>query len=168
VRSHAEFREIDLAQHFDLCVAFRADASISSFGSADPFYLRAGDRCQDYKAQLSEQMKALPGSCVHVWLDGRIVGQIEMRRDPADPTRGYVRLFHLVPEERGQGLAAGLEEYSDDLLSRAGITFAWLRVSPSNERAVRHYLKHGWIDTGPDRDTTHRMEKRLAAWDGRL
>ncbi len=156
-----QFLDIDLDQHFDVCVAFRGDASVCSFGSADPFYLRAGDGCQDYRAQLSEQMKALPGSCVHGWLDGRIVGQIEMRRDPAEPTRGHVRLFYLVPELRGQGLAAELERYAEDLLTRGGSTLAWLRVSPSNERAVRHYLKQGWTDTGPDRDTTHRMERRL-------
>jgi GNAT superfamily N-acetyltransferase len=157
-----QFVEIDLDRHFDVCVAFRADTSVCSFGSAEPFYSQAGDGCDRYRHQLRLQIAALPASCAHAWLSDRVVGQVEMRRDPAEPTWGHVRLFYLVPDLRGQGFGTQLEEYAENLLTQAGMMFAWLRVGPNNEAAVRHYLKHGWIDRGPDSDeSSHRMEKRL-------
>jgi GNAT superfamily N-acetyltransferase len=84
-----------------------------------------------------------------------------MRRDPVEPTWGHVRLFYLVADLRGRGFGAALEKYAEHIMTQAAMTRAWLRVSPNNAAAVRHYLKHGWIDMGPDGEATHRMEKHF-------
>ena len=39
-------------------------------------------------------------------------------------------------------------------------------MSPDNERALRYYTKHGWVDRGPDAakdGRVHRMERELGA-----
>ena len=158
-----EFREIDVARHAEECIRFRADSFTCSFGAPDRFFEEAGPGCRKYLEGLSAKNRDLPGSCAHVWLGGRIVGQVEMKRDPLDTRRGHVLLYYLVPELRGTGLGESLDAYVVSLLRRAGMVAAWLRVSPANERALRYYRKHGWIDRGPDplHPIVHLMEKEL-------
>jgi GNAT superfamily N-acetyltransferase len=59
-------------------------------------------------------------------------------------------LYYLVPEARGSGASARLDEYVCGFYANLGLNEARLNVSPSNERAIRHYLKHGWKNLGPD------------------
>jgi GNAT superfamily N-acetyltransferase len=144
------FREIDLGRHADLCVQFRADSYVCGDGTADRFFARAGPSGRDYLARLSKYMQDLSGSCVHAWLGEQIVGQIEMVRDPSDPSVGKVNLFYLTPDHRGRGLGGQLERYALDFFRARGFGAAWLRVSPTNTRALAFYKKHGWVDVGRD------------------
>lgn len=144
------FRPIDLAQHAAVCVRFRADSYLCGDGSADRFYARAGPDGRDYLDRLAKYMQDFPGSCVHAWLADEIVGQIETVRDPSDASAGKVNLFYLTPEHRGRGLGRQLEKYALDLFRAAGFNRAWLRVSPTNARALAFYEKHGWLDGGRD------------------
>jgi ribosomal protein S18 acetylase RimI-like enzyme len=98
-----------------------------------------------------------------VWQGTEIVGQIEIRRDPAVSNRGHVVLFYLIPRVRGSGIAEDLHHYAMELLTQAGIRTAWLRVTLSNTRAVRYYARHGWLDRGPDPEhpETNRMERHV-------
>lgn len=73
-----------------------------------------------------------------------------MRLDPSDSQAGHVTLYYLVPEVRGHGLGAELDDYAMALFRDAGMSRAWLRVNPSNHRAVSFYLKQGWEFRGPD------------------
>jgi ribosomal protein S18 acetylase RimI-like enzyme len=164
-RGHMEFREIDLTRHTEEAVRFRADSFECSFGSPERFYEEAGPGCQRYLDGLAAKNRDLPGSCVHVWLGDRIVGQVELRRDLADARRAHVLLYYIIPELRGRGLGEHLDTYVGSFLWRAGVVSAWLRVSPANARAMRFYEKHAWIDRGPDEQhpDVHVMEKDLLA-----
>jgi GNAT superfamily N-acetyltransferase len=142
------FREIDLGRHAELCVQFRADSYVCGDGTADRFFAHGGPGGRDYLARLAKYMRDLPGSCVHAWLGGQIVGQVEMVRDPNDPSVGKVNLFYLTPDHRGGGLGAQLERYALDLFRALGCAGVWLRVSPTNARALAFYKKHGWVDVG--------------------
>ena len=144
------FREIDLGRHAGLCVQFRADSYVCGEGTADRFFARAGPGGRDYLARLSTYMADLPGSCVHAWLGDEIVGQVEMVRDPGYPSAGKVNLFYLRPDHRGRGLGGQLERYALEFFRGLGFRAAWLRVSPTNARAIAFYTKHGWVDAGRD------------------
>ncbi len=144
------FREIDLGRDAELCVQFRADSYACGDGTADRFFARAGPGGHDYLARLSKYMQDLPGSCVHAWIGEQIVGQIEMVRDPNDPSVGKVNLFYLRPDHRGRGVGRQLERYALDFFRALGFGGAWLRVSPTNTRALAFYKKHGWVDVGRD------------------
>ncbi|MEM7245756.1 MAG: GNAT family N-acetyltransferase [Acidobacteriota bacterium] len=146
------FREIDVERDAETCIQFRADSFACSFGSDERFYQEAGPGCQHYLDVLRRRNEELPGSCVHAWLDDRIVGQVELRLHPQRADVGRVLLFYLEPEHRGRGLAAQLDGYAIEILSGAGCSRASLRVSPTNEPAIRFYRRQGWIDRGPDPD----------------
>ncbi len=160
---HFEFREIDVVFHAEEAVRFRADSFECSFGSPERFYEEAGPECRRYLDGLSAKNRDLPGSCVHVWLKSQIVGQVEVRRDPNDAHRAHVLLYYIIHEFRGRGLGKHLDTYVESLLRHAGVVSAWLRVSPTNARAMRFYQKHAWIDRGPDEQhpDVHVMEKNL-------
>lgn len=107
-----EFKPIDLAKHHQVCVQFRADAFVCSFGSAERFYEPNGAGAVQYLRWLERRIAESPDGCVHLWKTGQIIGQIELVRWKRDASVGYVNLFYLAPEYRGQGLGARLDEYA--------------------------------------------------------
>jgi ribosomal protein S18 acetylase RimI-like enzyme len=170
---HLIFSPIDLKLHADDCIRFRADSFFVSFGTTEAFHAKdaltptkvfpGGEGVEEYLDWLEKRMKEIPGSCVHIWQRGEIIGQIEMGRFRLDPSIGYVNLFYLIPECRGKGLGSQLEQFAVDFLLRAGHRAARLCVSPTNLPAVAFYLKHQWQDLGPreDRPEGHYLEKQL-------
>ncbi len=167
------FEPIDLEAHADFCIRFRADSFFASFGKKEGFQGKeaqspttlypGGETVDEYLEWLAKRMSDLPGSCVHVWLDGEIIGQIEMGRFRLDPAIGYVNLFYLISECRGRGLGAHLDRFAVDFLFRVGYRYARLCVSPTNHRAVAFYQKNGWHDLGPrpERPEVQYMGKQL-------
>ncbi|MBD2168314.1 GNAT family N-acetyltransferase [Calothrix membranacea FACHB-236] len=107
-------------------------------------------------------MTEIPNSCVHVWKQEQIIGQIEMMRCRNDSSVGYVNLFYLTPEFRGLGFGQQLDEHAADFFQRLGCHSARLNVSPTNRVAMRFYLKHGWVDLGQREDDpeVHYFEKK--------
>jgi len=155
------FREIDLEKDAEICIQFRADSFVESFGSAERFYNAAGEAAKDYLAGLRSKNLEWPGSCVHAWLGDTIAGQIELRRDRADPSRAHVLLYYLRPDLRGLGLGEQLDVYVRELCRAAGVHTTTLRVSPGNRRAMAFYRRKGWHDRGLDADhpDVHIMER---------
>jgi GNAT superfamily N-acetyltransferase len=143
------FAPIDLGRHAELCVEFRLDSYVCSFGTTDDFYLDNTSE-QGYLDWLRGRMQELPGSCVHLWRGVRIIGQLEMERHPAGAQVGCVNMYYLVPEARGSRASRRLDEYVCGFCANLGLKQARLNVSPLNERAIRHYQKHGWKSLGAD------------------
>lgn len=156
-----EFRPIDLAQHHQLCVQFRADAFLCSFGSVERFYEPDGNGAIQYLRWLEQKIAAMPNSCMHLWQDGQIVGQIELGHWRRDPAVGYVYLFYLVAARRGLGLGGQLDDYAAQFFRQHGYARARLSASPTNLAAIAFYRKRGWVDQGPrtDMPDTHYFEK---------
>jgi RimJ/RimL family protein N-acetyltransferase len=100
-----------------------------------------------------------PDGYVHVWQDDKLVGQMEMQILD-EPRRGYVNLFYLVEEMRGEGVSWELQQYAMDFMRHHQVQVAQLSVSPKNARARAFYRKHGWRDLGlrPGSDNVHLME----------
>lgn len=158
-----EFKEINVDRDRALCIRFRADSFVVSFGSADRFFAEAGPGGQDYLNGLRHKNLQIPGSCAHGWLDGRIVAQAEIQRDPHVPERGYVLLYYLVPELRGSGAGVALDAHVRQVLWAAGFRTSQLRVSATNGRAIAYYRKCGWRDLGidPGHAGTRTMEREV-------
>lgn len=155
------FREIDLDRDAEICIRFRADSFVESFGSAERFYQVAGADAKDYLQGLRAKNRDWPGSCVHAWLADEIVGQVEVRRERTDSSRAHVLLYYLRPDFRGRGFGKQLEAYVLGLCRAAGVETAALRVSPRNGRAMAFYRNQGWHDQGPDPEhpEVHVMER---------
>lgn len=154
------FKTIDLTLHSDICVKFRIDSFVASFGSPEKFYTEGG--VEGYLKWLQAKLDKDPRTVVHAWLDGEIVGQMEMglRRD--DPSKGHVNLFYLRADKRGCGLSKYLDQYAADYFKSIGIKSAMLGVSPTNSRALTYYKKMNWVDLGPhpQHPEIHQMEKK--------
>lgn len=157
--SELSFRTIDLSLDADTAVAFRRDSYQCSFGSD-----QALGNADDYLAWLKDRIASQPAGHVHVWDEAKIIGQMEMLIHQTNPVRGYVNLFYLVPEARGQGIGAALHAYFLEFMRCGGARLARLSVSPSNVQALAYYRRQGWSDLGPrpGDDTVHLMEIHLA------
>jgi len=154
------FVPVDLDAHFDLCVRFRRDSFVCSFGHDREFEESGG--APTYLDWLRARMAAFRPGIVHAVRGDAIIGQIEMqvRGDEA-----RVNLFYLTPEWRGTGAGQDLHAYVLALLRRHGIETVDLVVSPTNARAIRYYEKHGWRrgEVVPGRDDLVIMRLDVAA-----
>lgn len=160
-----EFKPINVEQDQDLCVRFRADSFVCSFGSTDRFREEDGSGAEGYLRWLRQRITEIPNSCVHVWQGEQIIGQIEMRRWKHNSRVGYVNLFYLIPEFRGRGFGQQLDRHAANFFKQLGCESARLSVSPMNLVAMRFYLKHGWVDLGQREDApeVHHLEKTYEA-----
>lgn len=158
------FIPIDLAHYADCCVQFRRDAMAISFtDGVQRFDSSSGDQHQQYLDWLQGLIEAFPAGCVHVVEDNRIIGQIEMHLR-GQQTLAYVNMLYLVPDARGRGLGDQLHDYVMQVFRQVGVVKAQLSVSPTNQRALSFYQKHGWQDLGPrpDDPDVHLMELTIA------
>lgn len=146
------FLPIDLEKTRDLCLRFREDSFIASFGDTSRFHEADGKGGERYLEWLGQILASDPAAAVHVWEGDTIIGQIELGRSKAEPDLGSVFLFYLAPEKRGQGFSKHLDEYAMKYMRSLGLKKARLSVSPTNTRAVKFYEKQGWKDLGPRPD----------------
>lgn len=162
-RGSLVFKPIDFDAHSRVCVEFRRDTFISSFGW-DGFFAKEGARGENYLRRLQARSLRFPDGNVHAWYEVEIVGQLEMR--VLDDRRcGHVSLFYLAQQARGSGAGEDLQRYAMQFMRSQGVGTAQLNVSPNNTRAMSYYRKHGWRDCGPrlGRDDVHLMDHIVTA-----
>jgi RimJ/RimL family protein N-acetyltransferase len=69
--------------------------------------------------------------------DGKPIGQIELQIvNYEGKDIGYVYLFYLTPEKRGQGYGLQLLAYAESFFHKHQVNEYHLRVSPTNQLAV--------------------------------
>ena len=68
--------------------------------------------------------------------------------DRSDPTLGDLYALYLAPDVWRRGIGTQLHAAALDRLRSCGFTHAGLWVLHTNERALRFYGHHGWVDTG--------------------
>lgn len=160
-RFHLE--PIDLARDLDTCIAFRRDMYVASFGTDNHLDEEMGEGNATYIGQLRERVAQMPEGNVHLWEGERIVGQVEMRLDE-EPGVGYVSLFYLTPECRGQKLGRMLHDHAVAVCKARGLGRVRLSVATRNTAAIDFYRGLGWTDAGPrpHRLPMQRMEFALA------
>jgi ribosomal protein S18 acetylase RimI-like enzyme len=158
--SHLEFKPIDLENHADVCIQFAEDTEVCSFGSVDGFRENDGQGAQRFIERIGEKLSKDPQSCIHVWKDGVIVGQIHLGQF-IDPLIGYIHFFYVAPSWRGTEVAQQMEQHATSYFRQRGFEAARLSVSATNLRAMRFYLRCDWKDLGPreDKPGVHNMEK---------
>ena len=141
-------KPIDLARHAAECIAFRRDAYVASFGSPAGLEEEMGVDNARYLEKLRARIAQLPEGNAHLWHGERIVGQTEMRFVEGDDAVGYVNLFYVLPELRGQGLGRMLHEHAVAVFARVGRRTLRLSVSTQNAAAIAFYRRLGWITVG--------------------
>lgn len=157
------FKPIDLNLHKDVCISFREDSFVVSFGDAKKFYEEDGNGAERYIDWLKEKIQLDPLSVVHIWQENEIIGQIELRSHLKNSTCGYVNLYYLIPARRGIGIGKFLDQFMSDYYKIAQVDKVQLSVSPTNLSAITYYKKMGWLDMGPreGHPEVHTMEKLI-------
>ncbi|TLS38757.1 GNAT family N-acetyltransferase [Pseudalkalibacillus caeni] len=132
------YETIKLPQDNEVITRFRKDSFIVSFGNADDL------KIEEYIRWVEQKASEYPDGFVLVKKNGETVGQLELQAIEYEEKRiGYVNLFYLKPEYRGAGFGSYLMEYARRFFQREGVSEFHLRVSSTNEQAVRYYQKHG-------------------------
>lgn len=148
----------------DVCVRFRRDMYVASFGSDEGLEEEMGEENELYLADLRAKIAQIPEGNAHLWHADAILGQLEMRLVPGEPHIGYVSLLYVVSESRGRGLGRRLHEHAAEVSRRRGKRAMRLSVSLANVPAIMFYRKLGWEMAGsrPDKETMAIMEFALA------
>jgi ribosomal protein S18 acetylase RimI-like enzyme len=151
---------INADQDGELCIAFRREMYAASFGSYEGVEEEMGEDNALYLEQLRAKIAQLPEGNVHLWRGERIVGQAEMRLLDEEPDVGYVSLFYVAADCRGEGLGRVLHEHAVDVFRRRRKKLMRLSVSISNARAIAFYRKLGWVAVGtrPNKEPMAIME----------
>ncbi|HZZ94078.1 MAG TPA: GNAT family N-acetyltransferase [Usitatibacter sp.] len=154
---------IDLAESSELCIAFRREMYVASFGGDAGLEDEMGPDNALYLEGLRARIAQVPEGNVHLWRGERIVAQAEMRLHEDDPRLGYVSLFYVAADCRGEGLGRALHEHAVDVFRRRGLHAIRLSVSISNPGAMGFYRRLGWnaVGTRPNREPMVIMEYRL-------
>nr|BDT27178.1 GNAT family N-acetyltransferase [Bacteriovorax sp. HI3] len=157
-------KPVQLDLHKDICISFREDSFVVSFGDAKKFYEEDGKGAERYIEWLQGKINKDPLSAIHIWEENQIIGQIEMGGPFQDPTCGYINLYYLIPSKRGKGLGKFLDEHAMDYFKNKSMQKVHLRASPDNSQAVSYYKKMGWKDLGPSATSAdvHLMEKIIS------
>jgi len=154
---------IDLRASADLCVAFRREMYVASFGGDEDLEAEMGPDNSLYLQTLRERIAQIPEGNVHLWRGERIVAQAELRLLEEEPRVGYVSLFYVAADCRGEGLGRALHEHAADVFRRRGMRAMRLSVSISNPGAIAFYRRLGWkpVGTRPNREPMVIMEYEL-------
>lgn len=164
-----KFLPINFALHSDLCIKFRSDAFVASFGTDKPFWEDDGLGDVRYLDWLKSRDSDRYGA-FHIWEYEKIIGQLELGEKKAGDDAGYVHLYYLIPEWRGKGISEALDKFAMNFLKSLGFKKVRLSVSPTNLRAFGFYKKNGWKDLGEQngeelrktlRFSLHYMEKHI-------
>lgn len=155
------FRPIELATSKDLCVQFRADSFVCSFGDARDFYGKDGCGDGRYIDRLAEFLRRDPAGVLHLWRGAEIIGQMEMAILDPDTRRCHVFLFYLIPAFRGRGLGSTLQDQALAYARGRNAESIGLRVSEQNKNAIAFYERHGWKHLGRATHDARLMEMEL-------
>jgi ribosomal protein S18 acetylase RimI-like enzyme len=135
------FRTIDIENDKDMIIKFRKDSYVVSFGSEEGF----GDEMA-YINRIKERVNKFPHGQIIIEEDEEPIGQMELQIREYNGTEiGYVNLFYLIPEYRSKGLGKELIRYAERFFRQYNVSEYHLRVSPTNQRAIRFYNKSGLV-----------------------
>jgi ribosomal protein S18 acetylase RimI-like enzyme len=156
------FLPISLERSFPLCFEFRRDTFKCSFGEDSRLWPNVPDP-EKYKRWLQQKLKMDSFVGLHVWLGGRIVGQLELGAYRKKRQMGYLHFCYLTAPCRQKGLGRKLLVLAEETLRARGFSVARLCVSPKNRPAWSLYERAGWVDLGPNLEhpEVHYMEKNI-------
>jgi ribosomal protein S18 acetylase RimI-like enzyme len=130
------------------CVRLRREMYVASFGSEDGLEEEMGPDNALYLEQLRLRMAQMPQGNVHLWREGEIVGQLEMRLLEDEDDVAYLSLIHVAREWRGQGLGKQLHAHAMRVSRELGKRAMRLSVSQRNGAALDFYRGLGWVVAG--------------------
>lgn len=137
-------RPLELPRDSETAVRFRRDSFLVSYGN-----LTAMGSDETYLAWLRERSAQSPwGFQVVEDETGTPIGQLEatLRTFTRSQPDGYVNLYYVVPQYRGQGLGYWLHTQTVLRMQQRGCQELRLKVSESNHLARSFYTRQGFVE----------------------
>ncbi|MFX3674765.1 MAG: GNAT family N-acetyltransferase [Paenisporosarcina sp.] len=132
------FRPIDVEKDKNIIIKFRKDTYVLSFGTEEGFDETA------YMTRLRERVNKFPNGQVLLVEGDRPIGQIGLFITELEGSEiGYVNLYYLISEFRGKGIGKELINYAENFFRESNISEYHLRVSSTNQSAIRLYTNSG-------------------------
>lgn len=155
-----QFQPVNLEIHASTCLEFERDMERISSGQEKS--AEDAQRGARFLEKIAAKLADEPHSCLHVWRENTIVGQLHLGRFFEEPV-GYIHFLYLAPDYRGQGWAPLLDDYACQHFAKRGFRSARLSVDASNQRARQFYHRQNWREIGvrPDNPTRLMMEKAV-------
>ena len=133
------FRPVDLQSDWDRILMFERDTRVASYGNDSDFSEAR------FRAHLESRLENFPAGHALAMDNGVLAGMVQAWISEYHGRRiGYVGLYYLTQAYRGRGLGVELVNFSESYFIAEGVGEYHLRVSPSNERAVRFYSRCGF------------------------
>lgn len=136
--SSITLRTIDLPADADICADHHREACDASFGPGCRYEGRDA-----YLRWLAPRVEEYPEGFVLAFDGDTCVGQLELEV-PYGLPRGYINLFYVVSERRGQGIGRLLHQYAERYFRSWDARQIDLHVSPTNIQAIRFYRRLGY------------------------
>ncbi|WP_405098228.1 GNAT family N-acetyltransferase [Oceanobacillus sp. FSL H7-0719] len=141
-----QFEKINVNQNREKLIKFRKDSFQVSFENTDDF----GDESV-YLNWLAEKTMLFPEGLVFVKEADKVIGQLELTiREFEGRKIGYVHLYYLIPDMRGEGRGSMLHQYAKSFFTKNKVNEFHLRVAPENHVAINFYKKIGMEEVGPE------------------
>jgi ribosomal protein S18 acetylase RimI-like enzyme len=154
------YRTINIEIDREIIVTFRKDAFVVSFGTDEVFRDE-----EAYVGGMKERVGRFPDGQVLIEMGDETIGQMELDIKEYDGNEiGYVNLYYLISAYRNKGLGKQLVHYAEEFFKKHGVSEYHLRVSQTNQAAIRLYTKHGMELAGEEHEqyALYRMKKHLS------
>jgi ribosomal protein S18 acetylase RimI-like enzyme len=132
------FRTIDPAADRSIVIDSYRQTHRASFGDNDK-----SCSIKSYLPWLRSRVEEFPDGHLLAFLGKRFVGQMELQV-PFGLAEGYVNLFYVSPDFRGQGFGRAMHERADEYFRSWQAERIELDVSSTNTRAVGFYRHLGY------------------------
>lgn len=148
------FVPIQLPRDLDTVLTHRRDAQTVSFGETESF------NSERYLPFLERLIHQNSGYAFLLKKEKETIGQMEIA---VKGDQGYIYLFYLLPDYRDQGLGKNLLDQAEHIFHQSGCSYAQLRVSSMNHRAISFYEKNGFVlHSNDDKLVTYRKPMKKA------
>ena len=154
-----KFTPVKLDLNLELCIQFRRDAHIISYGNDSNF---------DREGVITWFRKISTDHDAGFYLvsnNEQIIGLLEFKSSMVneyDEKYGCIKLIYLTEAHRNQGFGEKLMEYMLKSFIENSCTKAYLRYVVTNQVGLAFYTKLGWEPVGKSKDNVQLMEIKLA------
>ncbi|PVZ67794.1 GNAT family N-acetyltransferase [Pelagibaculum spongiae] len=157
------YKPVDFEEDRDLCFHFREDAWLASFGNLDRYSDRDTREWFDFLTDKC-RFDARHYFMEHIWLDQKIIGQLEYQVHPhrnGFGNQAHINLIYIGQGFRQQGIGLQAHQYLITRFKELGCNVVHLHYIPQNKPAEAFYIKHGWKKLGSPNKKGQMMELKI-------
>lgn len=125
----------------------------------DKIYSDPRQRIPDYNAYCEKVCKYAEFICAKE--NSEIIGFIAFYANDCAEHTAYITQLDVLPKCQNMGVGAALIDAAEDISRKQSMKVMRLEVRKDNAKAIRFYMKHGYMNDGGYTDKSYYMSKNL-------